>query len=116
MRRPRPLGGLLAVASAAVVVVAVFHTQTSAGQLPAGEHWIAAGRLHDAGSGVLTAALLGSALLTARRRVVASLLVAAVVADAVLLTVGPSVGGARQRVLVASAIAWQVLMLLRTQR
>ena len=71
------------------------------------------------GSGVATLALVAAALAsianrdgskTYRRRT-AAILIVALASDAVLLAVGPSVGGIRQRILLACAGAWQVLAL-----
>jgi hypothetical protein len=108
----------LAVASAGMLLTAGFATQTSAGRLPAGRHLSSAGRLHDIGSGASTVALLVAAVASVgavadpvfRRRVVA-LIGVAVCASVVLLAVGPEVAGVRQRVLVAVACVWQVLLL-----
>jgi MFS family permease len=113
------VGVLMAVAAAGVVVLAVFATQTVAGELPAGVERTTAGRLHDVGSGVATLALLAAALTTAavawrrdRRRGVAlaALVGVAVVATVVGLAIGPSVGGLRQRVLLLAAVVWQWLV------
>ena len=76
------------------------------------------GRLHDIGSGMATVALLFSALLSLRlpagsafRRLTVALLVLACSGDVVLLEVGSSVGGIRQRILVLVGCAWQLAML-----
>jgi hypothetical protein len=104
------------IAVGAVVLLAGFHTQTVAGRLPAGVRWHLDGRLHDIGSGVLTAALFAGAALTARRRpAIAALLVVALIVQVSLLVVGPSVGGVRQRCLLALALVWQI-MILREHR
>lgn len=111
----RVLAALLAVASVAVVIVACFATQTSAGSLPAGIALSFAGRLHDIGSGLASVALLASAVISvferglpsAFRRLAAGLVAVVVLSDVGLLAVGPSVGGVRQRVLVLVGVAWQ---------
>lgn len=111
------LAALLAMAAVAVVVLDVFPTQTVAGALPAGAEWTTAGRLHDAGSGVATLALLGASLVSlwllrahrVYRRAVVVLLATGVVGSLACLAIGASVDGVRQRILVVVAIGWQVL-------
>jgi len=108
----------LGVASIGMLVTATFATQTSAGKLPPGVTLTTAGRLHDIGSGLATVALLLAALLSLRclggrrfRRQVAALLVVLTSSDIVLLVIGPEVAGVRQRVVVAGACVWQLLLL-----
>jgi hypothetical protein len=124
--RSRALPALLAIASVAMVIVACFPTQTSAGSLPAGVALSFTGRLHDVGSGLASVALLAGALASvferrlaaAFRGTAAGLVVFAVLSDVALLTVGASVGGIRQRVLVLAGLAWQgaLLAILRHRK
>jgi hypothetical protein len=112
-REARGVAALMAIAAVGVVVLAVFPTQTVAGELPSGVARTTAGRLHDIGSGVVTIALLTAAITTAVRRrsvVLAALVGAAVIATVVGLAIGPSVGGVRQRVLLLAAVSWQWLI------
>lgn len=105
---------LLLAAAAGVVVLSVFDTQTTAGRLPVGVRLAASGRLHDAGSGLTSVALWLAAICTALakgmprwlRRVSVAVAGLAVVADVGLLLIGPSVGGMRQRLLIATACVW----------
>jgi hypothetical protein len=111
---------LLMVAAAGVVVLAVFATQTVAGELPAGVARTTAGRLHDAGSGVATLALAAGAAISGVRAwrdgdrrtsaMVVALLAIAIAATVVGLAIGSSVGGLRQRVLLLAAVTWQWLV------
>lgn len=115
---------LLGVAAAGMLVTACFATQTSAGKLPVGVRLGTGGRLHDLGSGVATLALVGAAVVSIAnrdgsavyRRRTAAILVVAFVSDAVLLVAGPSVGGIRQRILLACAALWQLLALREWER
>lgn len=116
----RLISVLLAVACIGMAVAAAFATQTSAGQLPRGETLTTAGRLHDVGSGASTIALFVAAVLSLFhlgddrfRRAVAALLIVLVTADIALLAAGAGVAGVRQRLLIAGACVWQ-LLLLRT--
>jgi len=108
----------LAVAALGMAITACFATQASAGRLPPGVSLSTSGRLHDIGSGLATVALFFSALLSlslragsAFRRLTVALLVLACSSDVVLLEVGGSVGGIRQRILVLVGCAWQLAML-----
>jgi hypothetical protein len=108
----------LAVAAFGMAITACFATQTSAGRLPPGVSLSTSGRLHDIGSGLATVALFFAALLSLRLRagsaflrVTVALLVLACSSDVVLLEVGGSVGGIRQRILVLVGCAWQLAML-----
>lgn len=109
---------LLGTAAVGFVVAAVWATQTSAGELPPGVQRTTAGRLHDLGSGVASIALAAAAVasvmairVTWFRRATMALLGTAVVADLALLAVGAEVGGVRQRILIAAAVAWQAALL-----
>jgi len=110
---------LLLLASAAMLLTAAFHTQTVAGVVPVGHRLTTSGRLHDLGSGITTLALLGAAIVSAFalrehqafRRFVQVSIVAAVGSDAGLLLIGQSVGGIRERILVAIGCAWQATYL-----
>lgn len=117
------IAGGFTLAAAGMVIVACFHTQTSAGMLPPGAHLTAVGRLHDIGSGLTTGALaLTAAGSTLRfraltyRTATAVILAFALTANLALLAVGPSVGGLRQRVLVLAACVWQLLLIRRLRR
>jgi hypothetical protein len=113
------LAVLLWLAAAGVLVLAAFHTQTVAGKLPNGLQRSWAGRLHDLGSGIAAAALLLGVLVSAAAlarprwypKAAIAIAVGAVAADVALLEVGPSVGGWRQRLLLAAACIWQLLLL-----
>jgi hypothetical protein len=120
LRADRPAGAtLVAIAAAGVVVLAVFPTQTIAGELPVGVARTTAGRLHDVGSAVATLALAAAAVVTGVRAwrdgdrrtsaMVVALLTVAIAATVVGLAIGPSVGGLRQRVLLLAAVTWQWL-------
>jgi hypothetical protein len=118
------LGVMLTIAAAGAVLIACFRTQTVAGMLPGGVSRSWAGRLHDLGSGTVTVALSLAALASAAacetprwfRRAALALVIFAVAADAALLAVGPSVGGIRQRLLLAAACGWQVLLVVTLER
>jgi MFS family permease len=110
---------LLLVASAGMVLTAAFHTETVAGAIPFGHHLTTSGRLHDLGSGVTTLAILAAAIVSAWAlvhrlwfvRFVWACVLLAVTSDVGLLLVGPSVGGVRERVLVAVGCLWQAVFL-----
>jgi hypothetical protein len=110
-----PTAWLLFLAAAAMFMTACFHTQTVAGVLPVGRRLTTSGRLHDLGSGITTLALLGAAIASAWmfrnprafRRFVWGVLILASTSDVVLLLIGRSVGGIRERLLVATGCAWQ---------
>ncbi len=118
------VSGLLFVAASGLVVLATFRTQTSAGELAYGSRLATGGRLHDAGSAVATLAILAAACVlvggrygtVALRRVVATLLAASVIASFVLLAIGPSVGGVRQRLLQLAACGLQLAVLKGLRR
>lgn len=118
IRKDIAVGVALFVASLGMLVTACFATQTSAGQLPPGESLTTSGRLHDLGSGVTTLALAFAVLLSLRpgepqrlRRLTLLLLLIAMPVVFVLYLVGEDVAGFRQRLLVAIACAWQLLLL-----
>lgn len=110
---------LLLLASAAMLLTAAFHTQTVAGVVPVGHRLTTSGRLHDLGSGITTLALLGAASLSVFalrdsrpfQRFVCVGVVVAVGSDAGLLLIGQSVGGIRERILVAIGCTWQATYL-----
>jgi hypothetical protein len=105
----------LVLAAAALILTAIFNTETIAGELPMGAQLTNSGRLHDLGSGAATVAIAGAALADACARSTASclrrlswtLIGCAAVSDVAMLVVGPSVGGLRERVLVALACSWE---------
>jgi hypothetical protein len=113
----------LVIATLGLLVTACFHTQTVAGVLPSGTQRSASGRLHDLGSGMAMLALFGAVVASAQvigtrhalGRWLLVLLAIAVVTDATLLAVGSDVAGVRQRLLVAAACVWQVVLLLALQ-
>jgi hypothetical protein len=115
---------LSGLAAAGILITACFATQTSAGKLPPGARLGLGGRLHDLGSGVATLALVAAAVASianrdgsdAYRRRTAVILLVAVASDVGLLVVGPSVGGIRQRILLACAALWQLLALRAWER
>ena len=115
----RMLASLLALGSFGIVLADCFATQTSAGVLPQGAHLTTTGRLHDVGSGLVSLALLAAAILSATqprsprwlRAWAAVLVAAAIISSIVLLAIGPSVGGIRQRLVIACGLLWQLLLL-----
>jgi MFS family permease len=110
---------LLSVAALGIVVVALFPTETSAGELPAGSSLTTGGQLHNLGSGLTSLALLAAAVISIlnfrrdplfRRRTML-LMSGALAASLVLLLIGPSVGGLRQRLVLFIGCYWQLLLL-----
>jgi hypothetical protein len=118
-RRTLPLTLLLAVAALGMMLTASFPTQTSAGALPPGTTLTLTGRIHDLGSGITSLALLVATVVSAAqirtprsfRTRVAILVLIAIAASAVLLAIGPDVGGIRQRLVVLAGCVWQMLLL-----
>lgn len=117
-KRPRlsaAIAGVLSLAAAAMLLTAAFHTQTVAGTIPAGQRLTASGRLHDLGSGIATLAILAAAILSAQaerasrafRQFVWGAVLFAASSDIALLIVGRSVGGVRERILIAIGCLWQ---------
>lgn len=110
---------LFALAALGMTLVALFPTQTSAGELPPGRTLTLTGHLHDLGSGLTTVALLGTAVWSFaagnRKRSVqlasAILILSALAISVALLIVGPSVGGLRQRLLLLIGCVWQFVFL-----
>jgi xanthine/uracil permease len=117
--RPALLTSLLVLGGLGMVLVAVFPTETSAGELPPGSRLTTTGKLHDLGSGLTSLALIAAAVGSAFdsrhsprfRRRVAVLIGVTVTTSLVLLLIGPEVGGLRQRVLLLSGCCWQFLLL-----
>lgn len=115
----RLVAALLAAAALGMVIVSVFPTETSAGDLPPGTHLTTAGKLHNLGSGLTSLALFGSALAIAFRAdsevqlrwIAIGLVLAGLVLSALLLLIGPSVGGLRQRLLLTIGCGWQLVLL-----
>jgi hypothetical protein len=112
------LAGLLLVASVGLLLTACFHTQTSAGHLPPGVRASTTGELHNLASGVAMIALWLAAPVSflvisdrSYRRVTIALIVLAVAGTIVLVAIGPSVAGLRQRCLLAVACTWQLALL-----
>jgi hypothetical protein len=109
----------IAVGAAGMLLIALFHTQTVAGQLPSGTARTTGGRLHDLGGELLAGGLLVSAALVAvsdhrlrRLRRLALLTVGYfVVVTAGLLLVADSAGGLRQRLVLLAALVWQASLL-----
>lgn len=117
--RGRPISVAFALAALGVAITATWPTQTSAGMLKPGEALRTSGLLHDVGSGLATLALFAAAILSLRsqdaarlRPLTLSVLALAITADLVLLLVGPSVAGVRERALVCAACVWQTALLL----
>jgi hypothetical protein len=116
----RVLIGCFWLAAAGALVTASFSTQTSEGVLPAGVKFTLRGRLHDLGSGAITLGIFGAALAAlvvidwsvAFRRWTVGVIVFVIATDAGLLAVGSSVGGLRQRLLVAAGCAWQLSIIM----
>lgn len=113
--RARAIGVGAAVASAGALLIAVCHTHAVAGAVPAGTTLGTAGRVHDIGGEVLAAGLLAAAAAaittrprtdTLARTALASV-VAFVAATVVLLPMGASVGGLRQRITLGAAVLLQ---------
>ncbi len=101
-----PVALALGLAALGIGLTAIFATQTSAGRLPPGVSLDTTGRLHDIGSGIATIALLVASLLSLRlsERTLNR-------ATLLLLAIGPDVAGVRQRLLIAAACTWQLLLL-----
>jgi Protein of unknown function (DUF998) len=117
-RATAALTGLLAIASVGLLLTACFHTQTSAGHLPAGVSASTAGELHNLASGVATIAFWLAAPVSllaipgrSYRTLTLALILLAAATTIVLLAVGPSVAGLRQRCLLAVACTWQLVLL-----
>jgi hypothetical protein len=115
----RAVSILLVVAALGVSVLAIFHTQTSAGRLPSGVARSTGGRLHDLGTDLATVALLAAAVTSAaaaRRRhdpqsaTIVVILGVVVFATVVGLAIGPSVAGLRQRAMLGGAVMWLWLL------
>lgn len=113
--RLRAVAALLLVAALGTVVAAAFTTQTVAGELPPGTVRTATGRLHDLGTLLIFAGLLGAALWGLRglrtRRYRRGLLAAAAVfllAPAALVAADLDWPGIGQRaiVLVGVGVSW----------
>ena len=115
----RALSVLMLLAAVGVVALAAFRTQTSAGELAFGRGVSLEGRLHDVGSGVVSLALFAGACLVVLSRVLphwrrlagVALLVAAVAVHVAFLSIGPEVGGLRQRLVLLCGLMWQTLLL-----
>jgi hypothetical protein len=115
----RLLPCLLALAAVGLVLVTAFGTQTVAGELPHGTSLSTGGKIHDVGSGLTTVALLAAAIGSAAshraeaafRRRTTTLIIIAILGSLFMLGVMPSVGGARQRLLILIACFWQYLLL-----
>lgn len=123
-RRALPLGVLLAIVAAGVVVIAIFPTETKAGHLPAGNRLTASGRAHDLAGSVVTVALVAAALASvamewsnarARRAAIAGLMMLALVTVALGLA-GQQLAGLRQRLTVAAACCWNATVLVAGPR
>jgi Protein of unknown function (DUF998) len=118
-RRDHLLAALLAVGALGLVLVALFPTETSGGELPAGAQLTSVGKLHDLGSGLTSLTLFLSALAVAAgggsdrrfRRITLALVLTSLALSVVLLLIGPSVGGLRQRLLLLIGCGWQLLLL-----
>lgn len=122
-RRHNAVVFLVCSAAVGATLVTGFATQTSAGVLPEGVTRSTAGRLHDVGGGLVALGLFGAAGLSCLgqwprrfRSVTGFVLVVAVVCDAMLVAVGPSVGGVRQRLLILAGCGWQLGVLVLAQR
>jgi hypothetical protein len=124
---PLVVAGLLVAAAAGLLITALFATDTSAGQIPAGQERTSEGRLHDLGSGLAFVCLFVAATLALAlaelgsrwRRPATALLAAAAVTQGVLLIAGDPAPGWRQRVGIVAALGWHAglaLMLSRTRR
>lgn len=108
-----------ALAAVGAMLLAAFDTQAVAGSLPSDAERTLAGRLHDCGGELVIAGLAisaGSVLLSRaapRRLRVATVLLAPVpmAAALVLWALGDPAPGLRQRLLIASAVAWHALLL-----
>jgi cobalamin biosynthesis protein CobD/CbiB len=111
-------------AAAGMVLVACFHTQTSAGVLPRGIMRTTQGGLHDFGGEVVSAGVLLAAIATAAtahypratRRFAGGMVAIAIVVSAALLAFAPHAGGTRQRLTVLAACLWQAAALRAAAR
>jgi hypothetical protein len=113
------LSGLLLLAATGIATTAIFHTRTSAGMLPPGVAHTTGGELHNLGSelallSIAAAVVVAMPVVGGLRWQILSggLILLAVTSSVILLAIGPQVAGIRQRLLVAIACTWQ-LMLLR---
>lgn len=109
--RAAPMG--LGLAALGTAVCACFATQTVAGKLPPGTVRTAAGRLHDQGTLLIFAGLLGAALWglravrTRRYRLgLAACAAALVLAPALLVAAGRDWPGIGQRAVILVGVAW----------
>lgn len=106
--------------AAGIALLAAFHTQAVAGELPAGVARTLAGRLHDLGGELVLGGVLVAAVTTmsAKRtrdgrwpRAGIALLGLALTTAGLLLAFGDPAPGLRQRVLLAAAVCYQVSVL-----
>ncbi|HWO46866.1 MAG TPA: DUF998 domain-containing protein, partial [Solirubrobacterales bacterium] len=109
----------LVLAAFGMVLVACFATQTSAGELLPGDSLTLSGRLHDRGSGLVMIGLTIAGALALRRggprrlrRRTLLLLLAVLPVLIALIAIGDDVDGIRQRLLVGTGCAWQLLLLM----
>jgi len=114
----RAVGVLVGLAALGACVAAAFATQTVAGELPPGAVRTTTGRLHDAGTLLILAGLLGGAVWglrgvrTRRYRVgLAACAVAFFAAPAVLVAAALDWPGIGQRALVLVGVAYLALLL-----
>lgn len=118
-RGHRWIAASLGIAGVGLLLTAAFATQTSAGILPPGVQRTTGGRIHDLASLAAMVAMFGgviaSAVVLRARQIFARFAVGAiaiaVVASAVLLSIGDPVDGIRQRVLVAIGCTWQAALI-----
>lgn len=107
----------LVVAAFGLALVTFFATDRGVEVAGAVTHHTVGGRIHDAGSALVTVSILTAVVADALRKrsaaLACSVIAAAVVSSAVLLALGDPLPGLRQRCLVACACIWQAVVLYR---
>lgn len=121
--RARITALLVAVAAAGTPLAAAFATITVGGELPVGETYTTAGRLHDLGASLLFFGLLLAAVASLRRLSrpgyrwsVAGLAACLLLAPAVLVVLGRDWPGIGQRAVILVGCGWLLLAAGETAR
>jgi hypothetical protein len=107
----------LAAAAFGLLLVTCFATDRGVEVAGAITHRTMAGRIHDAGSALVTGSILVAVVADAvrerRAALACTVITAALASSAVLFALGDPLPGLRQRCLVASACLWQAVVLYR---
>lgn len=105
----------LVAAALGLLLVSCFATDRGVEVAGAVTHRTVVGRIHDAGSALVTASILvaviADALRERRAALACSVIAAAIISSAVLFALGDPLPGLRQRCLVACACLWQAVVL-----